>query len=278
MFLRALAQTRFPKLSTIYMKRRQLLRYGKTSLLAALATNLTSGWESYQAQTADSLSVQWLGHTCFLFAGGGARVLVNPFRPQGCTAGYRPPKVQADLILIGSRLLDEGAIDGVSDTQSLLYEPGVYQSKGLRLQGIRTQKDRQGGRRFGVNVAWLWQQAGVKILHLGGVAGPIGIEEQILIGRPDLVLIPVGGGPKAYTPAEAKQALQLLKPKMVIPTHFKTQAADPAACDLVPLDEFLALMEGTPVQQLGRDTISISPANLPQNGSVIEVLSYRFSG
>jgi L-ascorbate metabolism protein UlaG (beta-lactamase superfamily) len=260
------------------MKRRQLLRYGKTSLLAALATNLTSGWESYQAQTADSLSVQWLGHTCFLFAGGGARVLVNPFRPLGCTAGYRPPKVQADLILIGSRLLDEGAIDGVSDTQSLLYEPGVYQSKGLRLQGIRTQKDRQGGRRFGVNVAWLWQQAGVKILHLGGVAGPIGIEEQILIGRPDLVLIPVGGGPKAYTPAEAKQALQLLKPKMVIPTHFKTQAADPAACDLVPLDEFLALMEGTPVQQLGRDTISISPANLPQNGSVIEVLSYRFSG
>ncbi|NJL66160.1 MAG: MBL fold metallo-hydrolase [Oscillatoriales cyanobacterium RU_3_3] len=260
------------------MKRRQLLRYGKTSLLAALATGLASGWNSYQAQTAGTLSVQWLGHTCFLFAGGGARILVNPFRPIGCTAGYRPPKVQADLILIGSRLLDEGAIDGFSGNPGLLYEPGSYQFNGLRIQGIRTQKDRQGGRRFGMNVAWLWQQAGVKILHLGGLAGPIGIEEQILIGRPDLVLIPVGGGPKAYTPAEAKQTLQILKPRMVIPTHFKTQAADPAACDLVPLDEFLAVMEGTPVRRLNNDTISISPANLPQSGSAIEILSYRFGG
>ena len=92
------------------------------------------------------------------------------------------------------------------------------------------------------------------------------------------MLIPVGGGPKAYTPAEAKQTLQLLKPKMVIPTHFKTQAADATACDLMPLDEFLALMDGTPVRRLDKDTISIKSADLPQTGSVIEVLSYRFSG
>ncbi|MEG5057516.1 MBL fold metallo-hydrolase [Microcoleus sp. A2-C5] len=257
------------------MKRRQLIRYAQTGLLAALATGLPSGWESYQAQTADSLSVQWLGHTCFLFTGGGARVLVNPFRPLGCTAGYRSPKVPTDLILISSRLLDEGAVDGFSGNPGLLYEPGAYRSNGLRIQGIRTQKDREGGKRFGVNVAWLWQQAGVKILHLGGLAGPIGIEEQILIGRPDILLIPVGGGPKAYTPAEAKQTVQLLKPKMVIPTHYKTQAAD-AACDLVSLDEFLALMDGTPVRRLNSDTISIKSADLPQTGSVIEVLSYRF--
>lgn len=257
------------------MKRRQLMRYAQTSLLAALATGLPSGWESYQAQTADSLSIQWLGHTCFLFTGGGARVLVNPFRPLGCTAGYRAPKVATDLILISSRLLDEGAIDGFSGNPGLLYEPGTYQSNGLKVQGIRTEKDRQGGRRFGVNVAWLWQQAGVKILHLGGIAGPIGIEEQILIGRPDVVLIPVGGGPKAYTPAEAKKTLQLLKPKMVIPTHFKTQAADAAACDLVTLDEFLALMDGATVRRSNNDTLSVRSTTLPASGSVIEVLSYK---
>jgi hypothetical protein len=44
------------------------------------------------------------------------------------------------------------------------------------------------------------------------------------------------------------------------------------------LDEFLALMEGTPVRRLNNDTISIKSADLPQTGSVIEVLSYRFSG
>lgn len=258
------------------MKRRQLMRYAQTSLLAALATTLPSGWQSYQAQTSNGLSVQWLGHTCFLFTGDGLKVLVNPFRPIGCTAGYRAPNVATDLILISSRLLDEGAIEGFSNNPGLLYEPGVFQFNGMRIEGINTQKDREGGRRFGMNVAWMWKQAGVKILHLGGIAGQIEIEQQILLGRPDLLLIPVGGGPKAYTPEEAKKTVELLKPKMVIPTHYKTPAADAAACDLVSLDDFLALMSGTPVRRIDGDTIALKPADFPDNGSVIEVLSYRF--
>jgi len=258
------------------MKRRQLMSYAATTLLATLATGVPSIWESYQAQTSDTLSVQWLGHTCFLFTGGGFKVLVNPFRQIGCTAGYRTPNVPTDLILISSRLLDEGAIEGFSGNPSLLYEPGVFQFNGMRIEGIRTQKDREGGRRFGVNVAWMWKQAGIKILHLGGLAGKIGIEQQILIGRPDLLLIPVGGGPKAYTPEEAKQAVELLKPKLVIPTHYKTQGADATTCDLVSIDDFLTLMNGTPVRQINQDKIVLKPADLPDSGSVIEVLSYKF--
>ncbi|OCR01858.1 Zn-dependent hydrolase [Oscillatoriales cyanobacterium USR001] len=258
------------------MKRRQLMSYAATSLLAALATGLPSVWESYQAQSNDILSVQWLGHTCFLFTGGGFRVLVNPFRQIGCTAGYRAPNVATDLILISSRLLDEGAIEGFSNNPSLLYEPGIFQFNGMRIEGIKTEKDREGGRRFGVNVAWMWKQAGFKILHLGGIAGKIGIEQQILIGRPDLLFIPVGGGPKAYTPEEAKKTVELLKPKLVIPTHYKTQAADANTCDLVSLDDFLTLMSGTPVRRIDKDTIALKSTDLPDSGSVIEVLSYKF--
>lgn len=260
------------------MKRRKLLRYAQAGLLGTLATGLPAIWQTTYAQSGETLSVQWLGHTCFLFVGGGMRVLVNPFRQIGCTTGYRSPKVDTDLILISSRLLDEGAIDGFSGNPGLLYEPGIYQFNGTRIEGIRTDKDRQGGRRFGVNVAWLWQQAGVKILHLGGIASPLGLEQQILIGRPDVMFLPVGGGPKAYTPQEAKQALQLLKPRMVIPTHYRTQAADAATCELVPLDEFLSIVDGMPVRRLDQDTISIKRSDLPDTGSVIEVLSYRFSG
>ncbi|MGB3510844.1 MAG: MBL fold metallo-hydrolase [Microcoleaceae cyanobacterium] len=260
------------------MKRRKFIRYAQTSLLALMGTGLASKFHHSQAQTTESLTVRWLGHTCFLFEGGGSKVLVNPFRQIGCTAGYRDPKVDTDLILISSRLLDEGVVEGftANPPPMLLYEPGVYQVDNRQIQGIRTTKDREGGRRFGTNVAWLWQQAGIKILHLGGMAGPIGIEERILIGRPDLLLIPVGGGPKAYTPFEAKQALKVLKPRIVIPTHYKTEAADEANCEIAPLEDFLSVMEETPVRVVNQDTISITKADLPQEGSVIEVLSYGF--
>lgn len=258
------------------MKRRQLIRYAGTGVLAALGTGLASRWQPSQAQTAGSLTVQWLGHTCFLFTGSGRRILVNPFRPIGCTAGYRAPQVAADLVMISSRLLDEGVVDGLPGNPRLLFEPGVYQFEGMQAQGIVTDHDRQGGRRFGTNVVWRWNQGGLNMLHLGGAAAPITLEQQILIGRPDVVMIPVGNGPKAYSPEEAKQAIQVLNPRLIIPTHFRTQAANPAACDIVPVDQFLALMEGVPVQRNSGDSIRLSPASLPASGAKIEVLSYRF--
>lgn len=257
------------------MKRRRLMRYAGAGLLAAVGTGLASGLETYQAQTGGTLSIQWLGHTSFLITGGGPRILINPFRTLGCTAGYRAPKVSADLLLISSQLLDEGAVEIVPGNPRLLYEPGIYEVSGRRIQGIRMDHDRVGGRRFGTNVAWQWTQAGLNIVHLGGAAAPIAVEQKILMGRPDVLFIPVGGGPKAYTPEEAKQAIAALNPRMIIPTQYRTQAAKDA-CDLVGLDSFLSLMSGTPVRRAGGDSISLSRSDIPANGMVIQVLTYRF--
>jgi L-ascorbate metabolism protein UlaG (beta-lactamase superfamily) len=259
------------------MKRRQLMRYAGAGLVTTLSTGLASGLSSTQAQTSSGgLSVQWLGHTCFLFTGSGSRILVNPFRSLGCTAGYRAPKVAADFVLISSQLLDEGAVEGLPGNPRILFEPGVYEVSGLRFQGISIAHDRAGGRRFGDNIAWQWTQGGVKVLHLGGAAAPIALEQKILMGQPDVALIPVGGGPKAYNPQEAKQAVGVLSPKVVIPTQYRTQAANAEACDLVPVDEFLTLIEGMPVVRVNSDSISINPNELPKNGSEVRVLSYKF--
>lgn len=257
------------------MKRRQLIRYAGTSMLTALGLGLTSQMSS-RAQTG-GLSIQYLGHTCFLFAGNGKRILTNPFRTLGCTTGYRSPKVAADLVMISSQLLDEGAVDVVPGKPRLLYEPGVYQVEGLRIEGIRTDHDLVGGKRFGTNVVWKWTQGGVNILHLGGIAAPITVEQKILMGRPDVLLIPVGGGPKAYGPEAAKQAIDVLNPRMVIPTQYLTRAAekDKARCDLVPLENFLSLMGGTPINRAG-SSLSLSAGSLPKQGRVIQVMNYAF--
>ncbi|BCL35371.1 MBL fold metallo-hydrolase [Nostoc sp. MS1] len=255
------------------MKRRQLLGYAGAGLATAFVSNLGSHLPA-DAQSS-GLGVQWLGHTSFLFTGGGARILVNPFRTIGCTARYRPPKVTADLVLISSQLLDEGAVEGLPSNPRLVYEPGVYEFKGIKLQGIAIAHDRKGGKRFGMNTAWKWTQGGVNILHLGGAAAPISIEQKILMGRPDVLFIPVGGSDKAYNAQEAKQAIEILNPKLIVPTHYRTQAADPAACDIAPLDEFLSLMQGVTVRRSNNDSINITSGNLPDS-STIQVLSYKF--
>lgn len=258
------------------MRRRHLLRYASAGFLSTLSLGLVSSLQSYQAQTESGpLSVQTLGHTAFLFTGGGQRILVNPFRPIGCTEGYPAPTAAADLVLISSRLFDEGYLEGSYANAQVLSQPGIYEIRGLNIQGISMPHDREGGRRFGTNVAWVWNQAGVKIAHLGGAAAPIALEDKILIGRPDVLLVPVGGGPKAYTPQEAVEAVRSLNPKLVIPTHYRTQAADGDACDIVALDEFLTLMQETPVNRVN-STLSVSPSVLPSDGMRIAVLNYPF--
>ena len=154
------------------MKRRQLMRYAGASLLAAIGSAWTSKFQTYQAQSRGSLTVKWLGHTCFLFTGGGLRILVNPFQTLGCTAGYRLPRVKADFVLISSRLLDEGAAEELPGNPRILYEPGVYEIKGIKLQGIGIAHDREGGRRFGTNVAWLWTQGGGENSAFGWRSSP----------------------------------------------------------------------------------------------------------
>ena len=247
------------------MKRRQLLGY--VGMGATLALGSSAGLVRAQS---GGVSVRSLGHMSFLISGNGQRILVNPFKSIGCTAGYPAPKVSTDLVLISSQLLDEGAVDVVPGNPQLLYEAGAYDVKGTKFQGIATEHDRVGGRRFGTNVAWRWTQGGVTMLHLGGSAAPIGLEQKILMGSPDVVFVPVGGGPKAYTPEEAAAAIKVLNPKIVVPMQYKTSAAK-GECELGDVDKFLALMTGVSVRRAS-GAIDVTKSGLPAS-MIIQVIN-----
>ncbi len=261
------------------MQRRKFIRYTAASFLAAALGGEFAGqmpWQKVQAQTDNTLSIQWLGHTCFLFAHQDRKILVNPFQNLGCTQGYRQPQMEADMVFISSHLLDEGYYEPVRGRYKLLMESGMYQLDGLQVQGISMPHDRKGGNRFGNNIAWLWTQADIRILHLGGAAAPISLEQEILMGKPDLLFIPVGNGPKAFDPQTAKQAVDQLKPKVIVPTHYLTEAANTQECDLLPLENFLQLMPDTPVRRLGSDTLNLTAADIPEK-QTIQVFEYNFA-
>ena len=254
------------------MKRRDLIRFTTYGLLGSLFAS-----KSHQvlAQNTSGVTIEWLGHSCFVFRNSQARILVNPFTPLGCTANYRQPQPQVDIVMISSRLLDEGSAAGLPNNPQLMVDAGVYEINGIEFQGIKTLHDRENGRRFGDNISWKWTQGGLKILHLGGIASKIGIEQKILMGSPDLVCIPVGGSPKAYNAEEAIDAIKILKPKIVIPTQYLTQAAQIDQCELSKVEEFIQLAKRAEfgVQQLGGNNLRIRPQDLPKGGTAIRVLN-----
>ena len=253
------------------MKRRKLIGYGFATAWASMGIALTA--KRVQAQTpGNALTIRSLGHTCFTFSGGGLTILSNPFDRAGCTAGYPLPTPQADLVTISSQLLDEGFVSNLPGNPSLLYKAGDFEFRGLRFRGVRTNHDRVGGKRFGDNVAWGWTQAGLRVLHLGGTAGALDVEQLTLLGRPDVAIVPVGGGPKAFTPAEAKAAIELLRPRIVIPSQYRTAAAGDR-CDIEPLDAFLSLMDGYNTNVLSGNSLTLRSGDLPREGTLIRALA-----
>jgi len=231
--------------------------------LGGLAFTLTALGLPALANTG--VTVTSYGHSALLIQGGGASVLINPFRAVGCAAGLAEPRVSANVILASSRLLDEGAAVA---SGTLLSAPGSYRLAGLRIEGIAAAHDRFGGRRFGKSTLWRWRQGGLEFAHLGGTAAPLSAEDQVLLGKPDVLIIGVGGGAKVYDGAEAAAVVRQLAPRRVIPVQYVSGRA-PKACDLSSVEPFLKAMAGTPVKRGGR-SLSL-PAKLG-NGLQIDVL------
>ena len=214
---------------------------------------------------AAGVSVTNYGHSALLIRGGGQSVMVNPFRAVGCAKGLAEPRVNATVILASSELPDEGARIA---SGTYLAKPGSYRVGGLKIEGFAAPHDRVGGRRFGQSTVWRWQQAGLSFAHLGGTAATLSGEDKVLLGRPDVLIIGVGGGGKVYNGEEAAKVVRALNPRRVIPVQY-VNGETPSGCDQGGVQPFLDAMSGTEVRKVG-PSLNL-PGTLGDN-TVIDVM------
>ena len=199
---------------------------------------------------AGDLLLKSLGHGSFLIKGREKSVLINPFKAIGCASDLNEPKgINADFILASSKLADEGYNP---NDQLMFVEPGVYKFEDILLNGIEVPHDRVGGRRFGMATVWSWEQNNLKIVHMGGAAGEMDINSQIILSRPDILFISIGGGFKSYNGSEASNIVKTLKPSIVVPVHFMRGKNISDNCDFSNADFFLENMQDFKVKYLGK--------------------------
>ena len=111
---------------------------------------------------------------------------------------------------------------------------------------------------------WSWEQNNLKIVHMGGAAGDIDINSQIILSRPDILFISIGGGIKSYDGQEASRIVKLLKPNVVIPVHFARGKKINKECDFSNADSFIENMKNFKVKYVGKD-FEIKPKGIDQN-------------
>ena len=146
----------------------------------------------------------------------------------------------------------------------MFVEPGNYKFEDILLNGIAVPHDRLEGRRFGMATVWSWEQNNLKIVHMGGAAGDIDINKQIMLTHPDILFISIGGGIKSYDGQEASRIVNLLKPNVVIPVHFKRGKQSNKDCDFSNADLFIENMKDYKVKYVGKN-FQVKPKRIDQN-------------
>src|SRR3990170_4381360 len=103
-------------------------------------------------------------------------IVFDPFSER--ETGLRPPRPEADVVLITSDRPESANVETISGKPLVIKEPGEYDIKGVSIRGIPTYHDAEQGKKYGGNTIYLVQLEGVTLCHLGCLGHPLS-ERQI---------------------------------------------------------------------------------------------------
>jgi L-ascorbate metabolism protein UlaG (beta-lactamase superfamily) len=222
---------------------------------------------------AGATGLRWFGQAMFLLTSpGGTRILLDPYN----NIGYPIPpasETQAAAATISHEHGDHnnGALAGPGEVLKGLTADGwatIDRTFGdVRIRVVQSFHDNAGGAQRGRNAIFVYETAGLKLVHLGDLGHRLTDDQLRAIGgSADVVMVPVGGGFTVGAP-EATEVVAQLAPKLVFPMHYKTPAI---SLNIATVDAFL---EGKTVQRVGSTNLRLAKSSLPAQMTV-SVLDY----
>jgi len=181
------------------------------------------------------MKVKWLGHSCFLITSEeGTRLITDPYTV-GAGISYSAIKESADIVTVSHEHGDHNNVSAVKGSPQVIKGSGAKTAAGIEFNGIATYHDESRGREKGANTVFCFTVDGVRLCHLGDLGHLLSPEQAAAVGAVDILFIPVGGF-FTIDAATASQVCQQLKPKVIIPMHFKTPKC---AYPISTVDSFL---------------------------------------
>jgi L-ascorbate metabolism protein UlaG (beta-lactamase superfamily) len=212
------------------------------------------------------MKIKWYGHAAFLITSDqGIKMILDPYEPGafGGQLSYGKISDQADIVLTSHDHADHNHTKSLPGSPQVVQGSGSKTIKGVSIKGIPTYHDPSKGSERGTNTIFNLLVDGIQVCHLGDLGHVLGEKELGEIGPVDILLIPVGG----YFTIDANEATRVVgqvKPKVVIPMHFKTKRC---GFPIAPVEDFI---EGKPVlKRPGSSEVTFDKASLPQKMEIL---------
>jgi len=167
-------------------------------------------------------TIEWFGHSCFLLEANGLRILIDPFQRKG----VRYPEIDtfADLVLITHNHSDHNNFGVAKGNPTVIRQAGHWETPVL-VDGIEAFHDSSGGLERGTTMIYSLVIEGMRITHLGDIGEIPNTKTIEALNGTNILLIPVGG---VYTIDHkgASKVLELIRPNIAIPMHYKNEMVD----------------------------------------------------
>jgi len=201
------------------------------------------------------MKIKWLGHASFMITSeAGTKIITDPYVIAE-NLNYGEIKESADIVTVSHGHTDHNNVSAVRGNPEVVR--GTAKVKGIEFRGIPTYHDDAEGKLRGNNTILCFEVDGVRVCHLGDLGHHLNDKQVAKLGSVDILLIPVGG----FFTIDAKVASQLcdrLKPKVIIPMHFKN---DKCAYPIAGGEEFLKGKKG--VRRLDTSEVEFKQGELP---------------
>jgi len=183
------------------------------------------------------VKIKWWGHASFLITTSNNKmILTDPYNEE---LPYNKITDKPDYVTVSHDHFDHNAVDLLKGSPEVIKKSSGFEDDNISVKGISVYHDDAEGDKRGENIIFIINTDGYKIAHLGDLGHELNKEDLNRLKDIDILLIPVGGN---YTidAKKAKNIVDKINPKIVLPMHYKTDILD---FPITGVDEFLSYFE-----------------------------------
>lgn len=212
------------------------------------------------------MKIRFLGHAAFeLTLGNGKKIIFDPYESGAFNGAvkYSPIEGEYDVALVSHDHADHVCDEVITRCGKVHDTAGEFEDEDVRGTMIATYHDESEGSERGSNLVSIMEVDGMKLAHMGDLGHQPSEELYELLDGVDIMLIPVGGH-FTIDDAAAEEIAGRVKPRILIPMHFKTDKVD---FPLKTVDDFIDRMDN--VERTGGSEITVTSDSLPGEMKVI---------
>lgn len=205
----------------------------------------------------------WLAHAAFLIEGEGLRIITDPYDPKNIHVS--PITEPADIVIRSSE--DDRAhcyVDTIPPGFNLITATDIVESgasvRGLDVTAIWSQESLVHKDIPRDNAMYRFELDGIQISHMGDVGNFLTDDQMIALSGTD-VLLALAGGPPTIELDDLYTVIQTIKPRIVIPMHFKIPGLK---FSILPVNEFTSYFPDEDVEWVEGSQLEISKETLPE--------------